>query len=150
SPIVPQYWPPVKVQETFVQFGLPQTLPTLAPQTVPVGQVVPQSVEPPQPSPILPQEATPDCVQLVLGARFGARQMCVSGSQRARPMQPPQSSWWPQPSPTVPQYWPPVNVHVAGVQFGRPHRFGTPEPPQVSGAVQLSPQSTERPQPSPI
>jgi hypothetical protein len=31
-----------------------------------------------------------------------------------------------------------------------PQRFATPEPPQVSGAVQLLPQSTPRPQPSPM
>jgi hypothetical protein len=55
SPMTPQYWPPVKVQATFVQLGLPQTLATLAPQTVPVGQVVGQLTAPPQPSPIVPQ-----------------------------------------------------------------------------------------------
>ena len=55
SPMLPQYWPPENVQESFVQFGLPHTPLTLAPQAVPVGHVVPQSAEPPQPSPIVPQ-----------------------------------------------------------------------------------------------
>jgi hypothetical protein len=49
----------------------------------------------------------------------------------------------------VPQYWPPGNEQVTGVQLAAPHRFGTPVPPQVSGAVQLAPQSTARPHPSP-
>jgi hypothetical protein len=55
SPIVPQYWPPLNVHETFVQLGLPHTPLTFAPHAVPIGQVVPQSVPPPQPSPIVPQ-----------------------------------------------------------------------------------------------
>jgi hypothetical protein len=55
SPIVPQYWPPANVQDTFVQFGLPQIPPTLALQALPDGQLVPQVVEPPHPSPIVPQ-----------------------------------------------------------------------------------------------
>jgi hypothetical protein len=53
--MIPQYCPPVKVHETFVQLGLPQIPATLAPHMVPVGQVVPQFVAPPQPSPIVPQ-----------------------------------------------------------------------------------------------
>jgi len=86
----------------------------------------------------------------VLGVQPGGMQMCFVESQVALPVQPAQLSAWPQPSPIVPQYWPPENVQLAGVQLGLPHRLGTPEPPQISGAVQSSPQSTERPQPSPI
>jgi hypothetical protein len=63
---------------------------------------------------------------------------------------PPQFSEWPQPSPIVPQYVPPAKAQVLGVQFGLPHTLGTPEPPQVSGAVQALVQSSVRPQPSPI
>ena len=55
SPMTPQYRPPVNVQATFVQLGLPHTLVTLAPQTVPAGQLEPQLTDPPQPSPIVPQ-----------------------------------------------------------------------------------------------
>jgi hypothetical protein len=55
SPIEPQYWPPAKVQESFVQLALPHTPLTFAPQAVPFGQLLPQSTEPPQPSPIEPQ-----------------------------------------------------------------------------------------------
>jgi hypothetical protein len=45
---------------------------------------------------------------------------------------------------------PPAKEQVLGVQFGLPQRLGTPDPPQVSGAVQEFPQSTDRPQPSPM
>ena len=76
--------------------------------------------------------------------------MCFVAWQAEPEGQAPQSSSWPQPSPIAPQYWPPANVQVTGVQFGRPHRLGTPEPPHVSGATQSSPQSMERPQPSPM
>jgi hypothetical protein len=55
SPITPQYCPPAKVQEIFVQLVLPQMPATLAPHAVPAGQVVPQLVAPPHPSPIVPQ-----------------------------------------------------------------------------------------------
>jgi hypothetical protein len=55
SPIVPQYWPPGGLQVSFVQFGWPQTFGRFAPQTVPVGQLLPQSTWPPQPSPMTPQ-----------------------------------------------------------------------------------------------
>jgi hypothetical protein len=76
--------------------------------------------------------------------------MCFCGSQVVPVGHEPHASVCPQPSPTVPQYWPPANVQLVGVQLGLPHRFGTPEPPQVSGAVQSFPQSISRPQPSPI
>ena len=60
-----------------------------------------------------------------------------------------QSSALPQPLPICPQYWPPpAGVHVIGTQFGSPHTFGMPVPPQVSGAAHV--QSMVRPQPSPI
>ena len=60
-----------------------------------------------------------------------------------------QSSALPQPFPIVPQYWPPpIGLHVIGTQFGSPHTFATPPPPQVCGAAQ--PQSIVLPQPSPI
>jgi hypothetical protein len=55
SPMTPQYCPPAKAHEHFVQLVLPQMPATLAPQAVPGGQVVPQFVAPPQPSPIVPQ-----------------------------------------------------------------------------------------------
>ena len=55
SPMMPQYWPPANVQDTFVQFGLPQIPATLALHAVPAEHVVPQVVEPPHPSPIVPQ-----------------------------------------------------------------------------------------------
>jgi hypothetical protein len=45
----------LKVQATLVQLGLPQTPGTLAPHTVPVGQLLPQLTVPPQPSPMVPQ-----------------------------------------------------------------------------------------------
>lgn len=38
-----------------MQFGLPQTPVTFAPQAVPAAQLLPQLIEPPQPSPIVPQ-----------------------------------------------------------------------------------------------
>jgi hypothetical protein len=138
------------VHETFVQLVLPHTPLTFAPHALPVGHVVPQSVEPPQPSPIVPQYETPDAPQAVLGEQFGDRQMCFVVSQVSPMAQPPQSSGWPQPSPTVPQYFTPPTVQLAGMQFALPQRLATPEPPHVSGAEQSSPQSTEAPQPSPI
>jgi hypothetical protein len=55
SPMTPQYCPPAKAQEIFVQLVLPQMPGTLAPQAVPDGQFVPQLAAPPQPSPIVPQ-----------------------------------------------------------------------------------------------
>jgi hypothetical protein len=65
----------------------------------------------------------------------------------------PQSILPPQPLPTTPQYWPVANVQEVGVQApesgAAPHTLEMPPPPQESGAVQL-PQSSRRPQPSPI
>ena len=90
-----------------------------------------------------------ELVQLVLAAQPGGMQMCFCESQLVPVGQDPQSTAWPQPSPIAPQYWPPANVQLVGVQLGFPHRFDTPVPPQVSGAVQSLPQSTARPQPSP-
>jgi len=55
SPMLPQYWPPWKLQVSLLQFGLPQTPATLALQAVPAGQLLPQSMLPLQPSPITPQ-----------------------------------------------------------------------------------------------
>ena len=75
-PMTPQYWPPANVQAIFVQFGLPQTPVTLAPQTVPLGQVEPQASPPPQPSPIVPQYVTPEAEQLALAAQFAETQTC--------------------------------------------------------------------------
>ena len=150
SPMIPQYWPPAKVQEDFVQLGFPQISGTLAPQSVPAGQLVLQLVEPPHPSPMVPQYVTPAPAQLVLATQAGAMQICFWASQVVPAAQPPQSRACPHPSPTDPQYLPPANVQLVGVQLGLPQRFATPEPPQVSGAVQSSPQSTLRPQPSPM
>src|SRR5438045_3531163 len=81
QPIAPPYWPPANVHEGVVQWGLPHTPATLAPQAVPAGQADAQVVPPPQPSPIAPQKVTPDCAQSVWGAQLGARQRCLSGSQ---------------------------------------------------------------------
>src|SRR4051812_21768317 len=72
SPTTPQYWPPVKAQETLVQLGLPQMLALLAPLPSPAGQVEPQLAVPPQPSPIVPQYVTPEAVQLWVGTQPGA------------------------------------------------------------------------------
>jgi hypothetical protein len=75
-------------------------------------------------------------------------QRCFWGSQVVPLGHEPQSSERAQPSPITPQYWPPANWQLVGVQLGFPHRFETPDPPQVSGAVQLLPQSSGRPHPS--
>jgi hypothetical protein len=53
---MPQYWPPDGVQLEATQLAEPQTLATPAPPQVwPDGQALPQSSEPPQPSPMTPQ-----------------------------------------------------------------------------------------------
>ena len=93
---------------------------------------------------------TPEAAQLICGAQPGAMQMCLVASQVVPDGQAPQSTAWPQPSPIEPQYWPPAKLQLVGVQLGLPHRFATPEPPQVSGATHPSPQSTPRPHPSPM
>ena len=87
-------------------------------------------------------------MQAVLGAQPGGMQMCFCESQLVPLGHAPQSTAWPQLSPMVPQYCPPAKLQLVGVQFGLPHRFATPDPPQVSGLVQLVPQSMGRPQPS--
>jgi hypothetical protein len=147
-PMTPQYWPPANVQASFVQFGLPQTPVTLAPQAVPVGQLEPQLRPPPQPLPIVPQYVTPEAVQVVLGVQLADTQTCWA-LQVEPAGQAPQSSDPSQPSPTTPQYWPPVKVQETFVQLGLPHTLATLAP-QAVPAGQLEPQLTAPPQPSPI
>ena len=60
-----------------------------------------------------------------------------------------QVSGLPQPFPIWPQYCPPPGgLQVIGTQFGSPHTFAMPVPPQIW--VPSQEQSTVRPQPSPI
>jgi hypothetical protein len=65
----------------------------------------------------------------------------------------PQSILPPQPSPTTPQYWPVACVQLVGEQAPEsddaPHTFEMPPPPQVNGEGH-APQSSKRPQPSPM
>src|SRR4029078_315288 len=54
SPIVPQYWPPpVGLQVIFLQLGSPHTLATPWPPQVAGDVHAPQSIDPPQPSPMV-------------------------------------------------------------------------------------------------
>jgi hypothetical protein len=55
SPIVPQYWPPRNVHDSFVQFGLPHMFGTFGPHVCPEGQPLLQLIDPLQPSPMTPQ-----------------------------------------------------------------------------------------------
>ena len=148
--MTPQYWPFCGEQEFFVQFSFPHTFGTLAPQTVPFGQVVPQSMVPAQPSPIMPQYTAPATEQLVtVGVHPGAMQMCLFGSHAIPDGQAPQSCELSQPSPMTPQYWPPWKVHETFVQFGFPQMPLTLAP-QVVPVGQALVQFMEPPHPSPI
>src|SRR5664280_874870 len=82
----------------------------LAPQTPALGQVVPQSSERPQPSPIVPQYWPPLAAVQPLATQFGSKHKLLMPPPPQTPpfAQVPQSRLPPQPSPIVPQYWPPV------------------------------------------
>ncbi len=83
--------------------AVPQTLASTWPQVCPLGQLVPQLSEPPQPSPIVPQYWTPfEAVQLP-GVQLGSphRYEVPRPPQVAGVLQPGQVMVPPQPSPIV-------------------------------------------------
>jgi hypothetical protein len=153
-PTIPQYWPPAGMQVTEVGqvAGAPQAFGMPAPPQVwPVGQLLPQSTEPPQPSPMTPQNGAPLTEQARFGTQpVGAHRFETPPPPHAWPVgQPPHASCASQPSPIVPQYWPPAGLQVSFVQFGLPQTFGRFAPHTVPFGQAL-PQSTWPPQPSPI
>jgi hypothetical protein len=154
SPMVPQYRPPeAGLQVKCVQPAVGPALHRLLWQVHPVLlQVVPQSSELPQPSPMIPQYWSPLAVAQVSGV-----QPAVGPALHRLPWQVhpvfvqvvPQSSELPQPSPMVPQYWSPFAVvqvifgHVAGPL----HRLFWQVHPAL---LQVVPQCAVDPQPSPM
>ena len=115
SPTMPQYlpfacWQLVGVHAPESEFA-PQTFARPAPPQVCPSRHPPQSTEPPQPSPTMPQYLPFACVQLrrVHAPESGAKPQrfgMPSPPQLWPAGHPPQSIWPPQPSPTMPQYWP--------------------------------------------
>jgi len=115
---------------------------------------MPQSVSPPQPLPILPQNVAAAELQGVgvqvpeSGAAphtFGV----PAPPQVNPPEQFPQSISPPQPSPTLPQYEPVACLQTVAVQAPEsreaPQTFAVPAPPQVKPLLQ-PPQSMVEPQ----
>ena len=93
---------------------------------MPLSQV-PQSMVPPQSSPMTPQYWPPIGLQLTrfvqLPAARRTRPAMPAPPQVRGAVQPPQSSVPPQPSPIMPQYLPPPAVlQVSGVQLAGTHR----------------------------
>jgi hypothetical protein len=125
------------------------------PQVCPIGQK-PQSITPPHPSPTRSQYCEVAVglqeflVQFVLPQTLAmpAAPHASPAGHAAQVMEPP------HPLPMVPQYWPLVRVQVCGVQAPlsgfAPQVLAMPPPPQVNPALVQSPQSSCRPQPSPI
>jgi len=122
SPIVPQYWSPLAVvQASGTQPAVGPALHRLFWQVQPVfAQVVGQSNELPQPSPIVPQYSSPFVVVQASGVQLAVGPALHRLSWHIQPVFAQvvgQSSELPQPSPIVPQYWSPdVIVQVLGRQ----------------------------------
>jgi DNA gyrase inhibitor GyrI len=116
-------------------------------------QVLPQSSELPQPSPMVPQYWSPLAVAQVSGVQFGGSPLHRLSLQ-VHPLfvqVVPQSNELPQPSPMSPQYWSPFAVVQASAVQLAPgpalHRWSLHSQPLF---VQVAGQSTELPQPSPM
>ena len=158
SPTSPQYCcTPLALLHVTGTQPVPPTHELLLPHTQPLPaaeQSVPQLSEPPQLSPIVPQYRPP-----VSGLQVSGVQPAVGPALHRLPWQVhplfvqvlPQSSEFPQPSPMVPQYWSPFAVlQVSGVQPAvgpALHRLFWQVHP---GFVQVVPQCTVDPQPSPM
>ena len=123
----------------------------LEPQVSPPGQALPQSMVPPQPSPILPQYCPPPAGVQVSFLQPGSPQTPgwvppAAPPQIAGAAQVPQSRVPPQPSPTTPQNREPPALQVRGTQPAPATH--NPEALQIWGKSQ-PPQSMARPHPSP-
>jgi hypothetical protein len=116
----------------------------------------PQSSWPPQPSPTVPQYCPPPAgLQVALVQLVWAHTLAMPAVPHSLPVgHAPQSSDPPQPLPITPQYRPLERTQLVGFlqvpeSVAAPQTLGMPPPPQVRPSVQ-SPQSSCRPQPSPI
>jgi hypothetical protein len=153
--MVPQYWPPeAGVQDSGVQTaGGP--LHKLSSQLQPLLlQVLPQSSELPQPSPMIPQYWSPLAVVQFRGTQPAVGPALHRWSWQSQPafvQVAAQSTELPQPSPMVPQYWSPdavVQVLATQPEVGPAlHRPSTHTQPALG---QVEPQSSVPPQPSPM
>jgi hypothetical protein len=118
-----------------------------APQTPPSGHAIPQSLVPPQPSPMTPQYCPPPGVVHAKGTQLaGTQTFGFCAAPQVPPAgQVPHEIEPPQPSPMVPQKRNPMASQVSGLQLlGMQKLF-----------LQVSPlghvmQSSERPHPSPM
>jgi hypothetical protein len=157
-PTMPQYCPLACMQLGGVHApesgGKPHTLSMPAPPQVSFGGHPPQSILPPQPSPMTPQYLPFAFVQLAAVQPVLPQRFWMFAAPHASPAgQPPQSILPPQPSPTTPQYLPFAGEQLVTVHTPEsgeaPHTFAVPPPAHVRPPVQ-SPQSRRRPHPSPM
>jgi hypothetical protein len=156
SPMVSQYWSPLAVvQVRGTQPAVGPALHRLFWQVQPVlAQVVGQSNELPQPSPIAPQYSSPFVVVQANGVQLAVGPALHRLSWQIQPgfvQAVGQSSELPQPSPIVPQYWSPVIVVQALGTQPEPrsalHRPSWHNQPRLG---QLESQASVPPQPSPM
>jgi hypothetical protein len=106
SPMVPQYWSPLAVVQLWgVQLAVGPALQTPLSHDHPaLGQVVPQSSVPPQPSPMAPQYLSPLAVSQVSGTQVdGPLHMLLLQVHPGLSQVVPQSNWPPHLSPMTPQ-----------------------------------------------